>query len=150
MADGESHGGPVGTSEGRPIRVLIVEDRPIARKLLQDELAEEGNMEVVGQARNGVEAVQAVKDLEPDVVIMDVVMPQLDGIGATRQIRQFSKVPIIILSGSHQDADTLRMMATKSGANDFILKPSGPVSVDLFSIRGRIIEAIHTAVATGH
>lgn len=126
----------------RFIDILIVEDRPIARKLLGDEIATAEDLRIIGEARNGAEGVRMVREKTPDVVIMDVVMPEMDGLEATAEIRKFSEVPIILLTGSHQNADTLRFLAKRRGANSFFLKPSGPVSADLYRIRDELLTEV--------
>lgn len=131
------------------IRILIVEDRPVARKLLESEIASVADLSICGEARDGREAVQKVKELEPDVVIMDVVMPRMDGLEATAEIRTFSKVPIIILTGSHQDSETLRYLAKRRGADGFLLKPSGPVSADLYKIQEQLVAEVRRLTVGG-
>ena len=73
-----------------PIRILLVDDHAVVRQGLKAFLATEADIEVVGEAANGREAVEQVKRLKPDVVLMDLVMPQLDGIGATAEIKASS------------------------------------------------------------
>lgn len=131
----------------RFIDILIVEDRPLARRLLERELAHAPDLRICGEARDGKEGVEKVKSLDPDVVIMDVVMPRMDGLEATAEIRTFSKVPIIILTGSHQDADTLRHVAKRRGANAFFLKPSGPVSGDIYKIAEELVAEVRRLAA---
>lgn len=134
------------TEDGK-IGILIVEDRPVARKLLEDEIKEADDLRIVGTARNGEEAVAFVRESPPDVVVMDIVMPKMDGLEATHEIRRFSDVPIIILTGSHQDADTMRHLARKRGADAFFLKPSGPVSVDLYKIKDELLAEVRNLAA---
>ncbi len=129
-----------------PIRVLVAEDRPIARKIILDELSVEG-IEVVGLARDGIECVDLTFELEPDVVVCDVDMPGMDGIRALREIRKHSDVPVIVFSGARVDPETLRMVAERAGANGFILKPSGPVSVDVYAVRDQLLGMVRDVAA---
>lgn len=82
------------------IRVLIVEDSPLAAKIIEDVLSGDSDIEVVGIARNGREAMSLVSQLKPDLITMDVVMPDIDGVEATKQIMAYHPTPILILSSS--------------------------------------------------
>lgn len=84
----------------RTIRVLIVDDEPLFMEMLQTLLQVEGGIEVVGKAQHGRQAVELASDLDPDVIVMDVSMPVMDGIDATREIRQQNPTAtILILTG---------------------------------------------------
>jgi two-component system nitrate/nitrite response regulator NarL len=84
----------------RTIRVLIVDDEPLFTEMLQTLLQVEGGIEVVGKAQHGRQAVELASDLDPDVIVMDVSMPVMDGIDATREIRQQNPTAtILILTG---------------------------------------------------
>lgn len=135
------------SDRGPAIRILLVEDRPLARKLLEAEFATVTDMEIVAEARNGREAIEKVRADPPDVVIMDIVMPEMDGIKALVAIREFSDVPVIMFSGSKENAESLRHIALRRGADAFILKPSGSVSADLYKVRDELIETIRALVA---
>jgi two-component system nitrate/nitrite response regulator NarL len=84
----------------RVIRVLIVDDEPLFTEMLQALLQVENGIEVVGKAQDGGQAVQLADDLDPDVIVMDVSMPVMDGIDATREIRKHDPTAtILILTG---------------------------------------------------
>jgi NarL family two-component system response regulator LiaR len=104
-----------------PIRVLIVDDHEIVREGLGTLLSEEATLTVVGQAANGVEAVALAADLRPDVILMDVVMPELDGIEATRRIRRASPASQILVLTSFADDQKVRE-AIEAGAIGYLLK----------------------------
>ncbi len=125
-----------------PVRVLIVEDRPVARKLLGDELAQSSDIQVSDVASNGDDAVRLVRETHPDIVIMDLVMPGKDGIETISEIRGFSDVPIVLLTGATVATESLEYVARRKGANGFIRKPSGPVSVDLYRITEELVGEI--------
>ncbi|MCF0147948.1 MAG: response regulator [Clostridium sp.] len=102
-------------------RVLIVDDAAFMRMMIKDILQKNG-FEVVGEASNGIEAVNLYKKERPDVVTMDITMPDMDGIEAVKEIRAFdSGAKIIMCSAMGQQS--MVMDAIKSGAKDFIVKP---------------------------
>ena len=102
------------------MRILIADDHPLFRDGLRSLLSVEGH-EVVGEARNGREAVELTRKLRPDLVLMDIAMPELDGISATRELTaEASGVKIIILTASEDDAKLFD--AIKAGAQGFLLK----------------------------
>jgi len=115
------------------IRVLIVDDHAIVRKGIRALLATETDIEVVGEAGDGYKAVDLARKLQPDVVLMDLVMPQMDGIEATRQITAgCSETRILVLTSFA--ADDKVFPAIKSGALGYLLKDSGPEE---------LVQAIH-------
>jgi DNA-binding NarL/FixJ family response regulator len=104
-----------------PIRVVISDDHDLFRRGLRMVLEAEDDIEVVAEAADGQEAVARVEELAPDVVLMDVRMPRLGGIDATRMIRQlFPTTRIIVLSVSDEEDDIYG--AVKAGANGYLLK----------------------------
>jgi NarL family two-component system response regulator LiaR len=104
------------------VRAVIADDDPFARRVIKDALTEAGVM-VIAEARNGRQAVEFALYYRPDIVIMDVVMPELDGIMATRQILR--KVPdqlVIVLTGAEDEDDELGLEALRAGAVGFLSK----------------------------
>jgi DNA-binding NarL/FixJ family response regulator len=105
------------------IRVLLVDDHAILRQALRQLLEQHAEIEVVGDASSGREAVAAVEKLLPDVVLMDMVMPGLTGLEATRQIRKrFSKTRVLILTGYMEDEQIIG--ALRAGASGYVVKRS--------------------------
>jgi len=103
-----------------PMRILIADDHTLFRESLGSLLASRG-LEIVGQAREGHEAVELARSLRPDVVLMDLSMPGLDGLGATRLISaEMPEVKVVILTASDDDAQLFE--AIKSGAQGYLLK----------------------------
>jgi NarL family two-component system response regulator LiaR len=116
-----------------PIRVLIADDHAILRKGIRALLSTEPDIEVVGEASDGVEAVSQAEALHPDVILMDLMMPTLDGIEATRRITARQEgVRILVLTSFA--ADDKVFPAIKAGALGYILKDTGPAE---------LVEAIH-------
>lgn len=112
-------------SQTTPIRVLIAEDSPTYRELLVTILQNEPDLQVIGTARNGVEAVRLARRLKPDVITMDVFMPEMDGFEATRQIMTESPCPVVIISAStDKDQRDLTFNALKAGALSVLEKPT--------------------------
>lgn len=102
-----------------PTRILIVDDEPLYIRLLQINLQTEG-YEVI-PATNGEEALEKVSSQSPDLVILDIMMPKLDGFTTCERIRQFSSVPVIMLTAKGEEAD--RVQGLNVGADDYIVKP---------------------------
>jgi len=102
-------------------RVLVVDDAAFMRMMLKDILTKAGH-EVVGEAANGVEAVEKYKELKPDVVTMDITMPEMNGIDAIKEIKKFDpNATVIVCSAMGQQAMVIE--AIQAGAKDFIVKP---------------------------
>jgi DNA-binding NarL/FixJ family response regulator len=109
-------------------RILIADDHAVVRDGLRMKIEEECDLEVVGEAENGREAVEMAKTLKPDVIIMDIAMPELNGIEATRQICEFlPTVRIIVLSMHNTKEHVFR--AIQAGAMAYLLKGSTCLSI---------------------
>lgn len=118
-----------------PIKVLLVDDEGLVRSGFKVLLDSEDDIAVVGEATNGIEAVERARATRPDVVLMDIRMPKLDGIDATRTIaetRGLEKVRVLILTT--YDTDAYVFEALQAGASGFLLKDSGPAEL-LHAIR---------------
>lgn len=102
------------------MRVVLVDDESIIRMDMRDILESAGH-EVIGEGRNGVEAISLAKELEPDVILMDVNMPKLDGIEAARQINHQRLAPVVLLTAYSQD--DLVKKAKESGVYGYLIKP---------------------------
>jgi two-component system, NarL family, response regulator LiaR len=110
------------SSTGEPLRAVIADDDPFARMVIKDVLQGAG-VRVIAEASNGRQAVEYVLYYRPDVVVMDVVMPELDGIMATRQIlKEIPEQLIIMLTGAGDEDDELGLQALKAGASGFLSK----------------------------
>ena len=124
------------------IRVLVVDDSLFMVKMISSVLEKSNQIEVVGHALDGEEAVQKAETLRPDVITMDVVMPRMNGLEATRLIRQRSDIPILILSAYTPEGARLTLQALEAGAADCIAKPSGERSMDISSIADTLVQRI--------
>ena len=102
------------------MRVLVVDDESLIRMDLRDILESQGHT-VVGEGCNGVEAIQLCQTVQPDIVLMDVKMPELDGIEAARQIRHQRLAPVVLLTAYSQD--DLIQKASQSGVYGYLIKP---------------------------
>ena len=107
------------------IRVMVVDDHPIMRNGLKDVLEASGRFEVVGQAKDGEEAVSTVEGIEPDVIVMDVIMPNMDGIDACREIMELlPKTRVLMLTASTEEDAVIEAVA--AGATGYLQKYSRP------------------------
>lgn len=114
-----------------PLRVLIVDDSALMRRVLYELLAREPDLRIVGEAGDGRTALALVADLRPDLVILDVQMPIMDGVETTRQIMAYHPTPILVLTGARTDVDfTFEMLG--AGALDVMEKPrlSDPAALE--------------------
>ncbi len=107
------------------ISVLIADDHPVVRQCLRTFLELQDDMEIVGEATDGGDAVAKVRELKPDVVLMDLVMPQLDGIEAIRQVREVSPASKVIVLTSFDDKEKV-YLSVKAGAAGYLLKDADP------------------------
>jgi two-component system chemotaxis response regulator CheB len=113
------------------------------RRLIRDILESDPALEVIGEANNGMVAVQMVHSLHPDVVTMDIEMPVLSGMEALGYIMSEVPTPVVMLTGL-KGAD-LAIRALELGAVEFMLKPSGTISVDLFKVKDELLEKVKLA-----
>jgi two-component system chemotaxis response regulator CheB len=112
----------------KAIRVLVAEDSPTARTLLVELLRSAKDFEVVGEASNGAEAIERAVELSPDLIIMDVHMPILNGLDATKEIMRQAPAPILMVSAAASSSDVaLALSATQAGALMILEKPHNPL-----------------------
>ena len=125
------------------IRVLLAEDSPTARALLLEILNSDPGIDVIGVANDGEEAVALAKTLRPDVILMDVQMPKMDGITATRVIMDEQPVPIVIVSANVDVREVaVSMNALKAGALALVPKPAGPTSRQFDAERRELLATV--------
>lgn len=111
----------------RPIKLLLVDDEPLMLDAIETifKVGSAGEIEVVGKANNGLAAIDAVHAYSPDVILMDIRMPKMDGIEATRRIRSLPNPPEVIVLTTF-DSENEPVRAAEAGANGFLLKTEGP------------------------
>jgi two-component system chemotaxis response regulator CheB len=128
-----------------PIRVLIVDDSALIRTILQQMLSDVPDIQVVGEAGNGQDAVRMALRLRPNVITMDIRMPVLDGLEATRQIMSVQPTPIVVVASSVHAADyNLAFNAIQAGALTVIEKPHGLLTQDYEAVRGQLVGTIRS------
>ena len=129
-------------------RVLIVDDSAFMRRMIAQIVEESGEFEVAGTARNGHDGLRQIETLDPDIVTLDVDMPELDGLGALESIMRHSPRPVVMLSaGTTRGGQAATLRALELGAVDFVLKPSGAISLDVTRVAARLIDALRAAAS---
>lgn len=132
---------------GRRTSVLVVDDSAFMRKLIAEMIESAPDLHVAGFARNGVDALRQIAALDPNVMTLDLEMPQLDGMQVLAQVMASAPRPVIVLSAGGAQFGDATIRALELGAVDFVKKPSGPISLDLPRIRDRLIAAVRAASA---
>ena len=140
--------GDAGSRIGR-IRVLVVDDSVVVRRLVVDALSEDPAIEVIGSAANGRLALTKVAQLAPDLVTMDVEMPEMNGIEAVRELRHAGHhMPIIMFSTLTERGAEATLDALVAGASDYVTKPSntGSLKESLAQVAGQLLPKIKALV----
>jgi two-component system chemotaxis response regulator CheB len=128
--------------------VLIVDDSAFMRRITTQIIEGSGEFVVAGTARNGLDALKQIAALDPDIVTLDVDMPEMDGLSALRYIMSESPRPVVMLSaGTTNGGHEATLRALELGAVDFVLKPSGSISLDLVVITARLLDALRAAAS---
>lgn len=132
---------------GKP-RVLVVDDSAFMRRMTSQIIDDSGEFVVAGTARNGYDALKQIHAMDPDIVTLDVDMPELDGLSALGYIMSETPRAVVMLSaGTTYSGQEATLRALELGAVDFVMKPSGSISLDLPLIAGRLLEALRAAAA---
>lgn len=128
----------------QPIRVLVVDDSALMRQMIARILTEAG-MEVVGTARDGIDALEKAARLRPDVITLDVEMPRMDGLTALRRLMAERPLPVVMLSSLTQEHAPAAVEALAIGAVDVVGKPGGTISLNLMEIADEIVRKVRAA-----
>lgn len=129
------------------IRVLIADDSSFMRKSLTHILESDDSIEVLATVADGVEAIKAVKQLQPDVVLLDIEMPEMDGLAALAHIMAECPTPVLMLSALDKRQATIAIKSLEHGAVDFIAKPSGVISYDIDLLAAEIVAKVKMAAS---
>jgi two-component system chemotaxis response regulator CheB len=128
--------------------VLIVDDSAFMRTLIAEMVEVDGGFRVVGMASDGVEALEKIRALHPDIVTLDIEMPRLDGLQTLEQIMTEMPRPVVMLSAAGSEkGNEMTLRALECGAVEFVRKPSGPISIDLVTVREDLMAALKAALS---
>lgn len=128
-----------------PIKAIVADDSAFMRKVVSDILSSDAEIQVVAACRDGREAVEKVLSLSPDVVTLDIEMPNMNGLEALGEIMRRQPTPVVILSALSKENADETIKALELGAVDFIQKPSGSISLDIGVLKEEIISKVKTA-----
>ena len=129
----------------KKIRVLVVDDSTFMRKVLENIYNGDEQMQVVGSAKDGREAVSMAESLKPDVISMDINMPHVDGLQATAEIMTTNPKPIVIVSSESKEGAASTLRALELGAIEFVAKPSGGIDLDMQSVKEDLLRKVRMA-----
>src|SRR6516162_1945262 len=133
------------SANAKKFRVLIVDDSAFMRKVLETIFNADDQLQVVGQAKDGREAVSLADSLKPDVVTMDINMPHVDGLQATAEIMTTNPRPIVIVSSGSKEGAASTLRALELGAIEFVAKPSGGIDLDMQSVKEELLRKVRMA-----
>jgi two-component system chemotaxis response regulator CheB len=129
----------------KKFRVLIVDDSTFMRKVLETIFNSDDQLQVIGHAKDGREAVALAESLKPDVITMDINMPHLDGLQATAEIMTSNPRPIVIVSSESREGAASTLKALELGAIEFVAKPSSGIDLDMQSVREDLLRKVRMA-----
>lgn len=128
-------------------KVMIVDDSVMMRVLVKEMIGSDPELEVVGDAANGQECLERAKVLKPDLILLDIEMPVMDGLECMKRLKLVSRAKVVVLSSVAQLGSEAAVEARRLGAVEVIAKPSGAVSLDLKQKKGHdIVQAARRAV----
>ncbi|MGB2679641.1 MAG: chemotaxis response regulator protein-glutamate methylesterase [Candidatus Acidiferrum sp.] len=133
------------SSQPKKFRVLVVEDSTFMRRVLESIFNSDDQLQVVGHATDGREAIALAETLKPDVITMDLNMPHMDGLQATAHIMTTNPRPIVVVSSETREGAAKTLKALELGAIEFVTKPSAGVDLDLQSAKEELIRKVRMA-----
>jgi two-component system, chemotaxis family, protein-glutamate methylesterase/glutaminase len=133
------------TAAPKKYRVLVVDDSAFMCKVLETIFNADSQLQVVGRARDGREAITLSESLKPDVITMDLNMPHLDGLQATAHIMTNNPRPIVIVSSESKEGASSTLKALELGAIDFVTKPSSGIDLDMQSVKEELLRKVRVA-----
>jgi len=131
--------------EDSKIKVLIVDDSALMRRMLEDILSADPRIKVLGTAKDGVEALVKIRQLSPDVVTLDVEMPNKNGLAVLEELMNTNPIPVIMVSSLTQEGAQTTLKALSLGCVDFVAKPSGAISINLKEIATELVSKVVSA-----
>ncbi len=133
------------TAPVKKFRVLVVDDSAFMRKVLESIFSADDQLQVVGHAKDGREAIALAESLKPDVITMDLNMPHMDGLQATAQIMTTNPRPIVVVSSESKEGASSTLKALELGAIDFVTKPSAGIDLDMQSVKDDLLRKVRVA-----
>jgi two-component system, chemotaxis family, protein-glutamate methylesterase/glutaminase len=127
-----------------PIRVLVIDDSAFARKVIREVLSSDAGIEVVGTARDGLDALEKIAELKPQVVTLDLLMPNLDGLGVLQALRNAFQPRCVVVSTSDEQS-VLAIQALEAGAVDIVHKPTALATDRLYELSTDLIQKVKIA-----
>lgn len=127
------------------IKVMVIDDSAIVRRVLTDMLAGHGDIEVVGTAPDPIVARQRIKELNPDILTLDIEMPRMDGVTFLKELMREHPMPVVVISSLGERGSRIAMEALEAGAVEVIPKPGGPYSVS--DLKGALVHKVRAAAA---
>jgi two-component system, chemotaxis family, protein-glutamate methylesterase/glutaminase len=130
-----------------PVRVLVVDDSAFARKVMREVLSGADGIEVVGTARDGIDALERIAELHPDVITLDLMMPGLDGVGVLRALANLPRRPsVVVVSMSDEDSE-IGVAALAEGAFDVVKKPTALATDRLYDLSDELRAKVRLAAS---
>jgi len=133
------------SAPAKKFRVLVVDDSAFMRKVLESIFNADDQLQVIGHAKDGREAIALAESLKPDVITMDLNMPHMDGLQATAHIMTTNPRPIVIVSSESKEGAASTLRALELGAIEFVTKPTGGIDLDMQSVKGDLLRKVRVA-----
>lgn len=127
------------------VRAMVIDDSAFMRKVITNILLESGTIEVIATARNGLDALEQLQNITPDVITLDLEMPVMNGLEFLAKLMKSYKIPVVMLSSLTSEGAVETIRALELGAVDFITKTSGPISLDIDKLKTEIVQKVEIA-----